>query len=933
MANYRKSFNFRSGVQVDNDKFLVDQRGNVGVGTSAPNRVLDVYGTTRVNGNIETETLNVTGLGTFNSLVSVGETTYLDPISGIISAVSYRGDGSLLANVIAIATNGWVVANQGLSTSLNVFVGPFPEDNVLPTPLGRFQVGTGSSIFIIQDTGGWVGLGTTVPSTKLDVRGNSSITGILTVTDKIQGNTLSISSNSNITGNLDVDGNTELDDLNVSNHTSLNTLNVSGISTLGFATATRVVSKNLEVSGITTILGQVRMQENQSLYFGITGDDPTGLVVRSTDSLGAEIVNVSNQGGDDRKITIQSLREGDIVLKGQYANRAVFTNNGATITGLTSTNSLVVSGLSTLTDAKVTGILTAPSIIGNLTGIASEAIVLSDGANITTGTISDARLPDLITSNIYRIAGISTVNKLRSNNIGIGTDILDKDFVIKKPTSVVAELISTQGSVKISLGAEEATNDNTSAIEYVPTSETLEINNYGSGGVTFHTHKGNGSLVGVQTGGFFFKTGSTNDVIAHINSDGRVAFNQEVSEDAELDYTLVTNGPALIKGNIESQGNLLVNNNLDVSSGIITTQDLVVSNTISLNPNQNFYVASGISTFFEVSITESLDLNVARSTIGVVTFTGDVSFGSTSDTSGSIINSFNKTFVYNTDFGLQSTRFLFNYNGEYNEYTEPVGLSDPRNQDLLGIYIDDPTKQVPAFGYGDIQIQTGGIGIITRDYINIHPSIAQSSTGNWPGLTPAENLGMGLEYTQDSNLCMVGINTLFTRTTFDIGHAVPSMNSYFVPPRIGTVGINTIRQLWDPNVASNWDGHIRSYQSTPYGLVSGGIIFDVDKNQLQIAVGSKTFCGVATYTNNNSGYESFVPPKVTNTQRTTLTSAGIPAGSVVYNTTNNALEQYDGTNWTSYVKKSTSDDISISVSGSNLVITVAGVGSTSLTLV
>ena len=136
MANYRKSFNFRSGVQVDNDKFLVDQRGNVGVGTSAPNRVLDVYGTARINGNTETETLNVTGLGTFNSLVSIGETAYLDPISGIISAVSYRGDGSLLANVIAIATNGWVVANQGLSTSLNVFVGPFPEDNVLPTPLG-----------------------------------------------------------------------------------------------------------------------------------------------------------------------------------------------------------------------------------------------------------------------------------------------------------------------------------------------------------------------------------------------------------------------------------------------------------------------------------------------------------------------------------------------------------------------------------------------------------------------------------------------------------------------------------------------------------------------------------------------------------------------------------------------------------------------------
>ena len=621
MANYRKSFNFRSGVQVDNDSFIVDPRGNVGIGTSITNRPLDVYGSARINGILETESLKVSLGSTFSSLVSIGESILADPNSGIITAVSYRGDGTLLAGVIAIATNGWVVNSGTLATHFNTYIGPFDENagpgeglQYLPVAEGSLQVGKGSSTFVVQPTG-LVGLGTTIPNVRLDVRGNSSITGILTVTDKIQGNTLSISSNSNITGNLDVDGNTELDDLNVSNHTSLNTLNVSGISTLGFATATRVVSKNLEVSGITTILGQVRMQENQSLYFGITGDDPTGLVVRSTNSLGAEIVNVSNMGGDDRKITIQSLREGDIVLKGQYANRAVFTNNGATITGLTSTNSLVVSGFSTLTDAEVTGTLTAPSIIGNLTGIASEATRLSDGANITTGIISDDRLPNLITSNVSTVAGISTINKLRVETLGIGTDTFTSDIALVKDSSVRMEVISTQGSATIGLGQSETGGDNSAGIKYNTITETFDVTSYGSGDVTFHVHKGTGALVGPQTGGFLFKSGSVDKVLLNIGSDGRVSVNEELPEISDLEHSLIVNGNSRIRGG------LTVDQGIN-SSGIITALSLRLTEDSEFPTTQNFNVQSGISTFYNLDVATQFTSSGFSSFIGVSTFFG-----------------------------------------------------------------------------------------------------------------------------------------------------------------------------------------------------------------------------------------------------------------------------------------------------------------------
>ena len=54
MANYRKSFNFRNGVQVDNDNFIVNANGLVGIGTSIPTEFLDVRGTAKVSGVVTT---------------------------------------------------------------------------------------------------------------------------------------------------------------------------------------------------------------------------------------------------------------------------------------------------------------------------------------------------------------------------------------------------------------------------------------------------------------------------------------------------------------------------------------------------------------------------------------------------------------------------------------------------------------------------------------------------------------------------------------------------------------------------------------------------------------------------------------------------------------------------------------------------------------
>ena len=50
MANIKKNFNFRNGVQVDDDNLLVTETGLVGIGTTIPVEALDVRGNVIVTG-------------------------------------------------------------------------------------------------------------------------------------------------------------------------------------------------------------------------------------------------------------------------------------------------------------------------------------------------------------------------------------------------------------------------------------------------------------------------------------------------------------------------------------------------------------------------------------------------------------------------------------------------------------------------------------------------------------------------------------------------------------------------------------------------------------------------------------------------------------------------------------------------------------------
>ena len=133
MASIRKTFSFRNGVQVDEDNFIVNALGLVGIGTSIPNEALDVRGTAKVVGLTTTNDLFVSGVATATD-IKVG--TAISITGGGIKATNFYGDGATLSN---LPTSQWEDVNLGLG-----FTSIYAIGNVgiaTTDPRQSFQVG------------------------------------------------------------------------------------------------------------------------------------------------------------------------------------------------------------------------------------------------------------------------------------------------------------------------------------------------------------------------------------------------------------------------------------------------------------------------------------------------------------------------------------------------------------------------------------------------------------------------------------------------------------------------------------------------------------------------------------------------------------------------------------------------------------------------
>ena len=149
MANIKKGFNFRNGVQVDDDNLLVTSTGLVGIGTTVPTEALDVRGNVKIVGDatITNATIGILTLTEVAPTQIIGAGVSIK--SGIITAqgagiVTFYGDARFLQGM---PTSQWEDTNAGFGVSS------------------------------IYNTGGTVGIATTNPQFTLQVGDNPNQIG------------------------------------------------------------------------------------------------------------------------------------------------------------------------------------------------------------------------------------------------------------------------------------------------------------------------------------------------------------------------------------------------------------------------------------------------------------------------------------------------------------------------------------------------------------------------------------------------------------------------------------------------------------------------------------------------------------------------------------------------------------------------------------
>jgi len=364
MANIRKQFNFRNGVQVDDDNLIVTSTGLVGIGTSIPNEALDVRGTAKVVGLMtatEVFTPNLTALSANISNLTLGQSIIGSGVSirsGVVTAtttsglVTYFGDGRFLQG---LPTSQWVDVDVGLGfTSIYArgFVGVGTVD-----PRFVFQV-AGTPDTSLAGFANGVGISSS---------GNILATGIVTASQfSGGGSNLTLINASNISSGT------------LNNDRLPQNINISGILTA----STSITSGNINASGIVTasselVAGKVTVNGNAT----ISG------ILTVTENVTGNLVGIASTA---RTLTGNP----DILVNNITATSIAVTSIGATninVSGIVTSQSLHIgtggTALSITTNAKLgIGSVTPDRDLQILkTGLAEIELVGSDQAQIILG--------------------------------------------------------------------------------------------------------------------------------------------------------------------------------------------------------------------------------------------------------------------------------------------------------------------------------------------------------------------------------------------------------------------------------------------------------------------------------------------------------------------------------------------------------------------
>jgi hypothetical protein len=428
MANYRKAFNLRNGVQVDDDNFIVNANGLVGIGTSIPREFLDVRGNAQIVGLVTANTLYA-GVGTIGNL-NISQSLVS---SGVITASSFSGSASGLTGIYAIAVDGWYVTAGTISTTSKVGIG-----TTLPT--GQLQIGTGITF---------------------NSNGNATYSGIVTAS-QFNGslnasNLTGTIDNSRLPSNINVSGIITASSINVSGIITASSVNVSGVITAssGFvgnltgtaSSASSIISSaNVSVnsinsgfstSGISTvhtklhILGnigvgtqepnaQIHLRKSGISSIQITSDGSNSSIITFGRSVTLTTNNAQLRFGNTSPTYLYSTEQSLDIINYDTGNLNFYLNPGGSGTG--SYNWFKPSLGLIMTLNGVTGNLginsASPSSRLSVVGDAHVSGSTTVGNLNVTGSFTPTNLSVSGNSTFSGTVGISTNNPLTALQVG-----------------------------------------------------------------------------------------------------------------------------------------------------------------------------------------------------------------------------------------------------------------------------------------------------------------------------------------------------------------------------------------------------------------------------------------------------------------------------------------------------------------------------------
>jgi len=488
MANIRKSFNFRNGVQVDNNNFVVNANGLVGIGSSAPTSELDVSGGVKVSGLVTSSTLG-SGIGTITNFTATNASV------GVLTATTLSVGGNLVTNLVGFAFTAFVTDNGGvgLHTTSKIGIGvttsPGASDseltvsgNVNATGIvtansfsgdlnGNVNATSGVSTFTELKVGTAITMsaGIITATTFSGSLPTSSLTGTISSTQiansAVTDAKIDTVSASKLTGALPAISGASLTNVPAVSITGSPNVNL-GVTTTGNLTAGSITGAGLSVTsiGIGTVIPANTFQQRAT---GATELQVTSDTASASITVGREPGTANTNNAEFRYGLVStgspysSAQSLDIINHGlDNFNYVLSGNNPAGATGdfhwlkgfnntrlmtLTKSGNLGIGETQPQERLTVAGVctVTANSFVGGNFDVSGNAII---GGNLTLGgslNIS-AITSDLtgnvtgnLTGNVNATIGISSFRKIgintTVNNIGSADlDCLNANAVFKR---------------------------------------------------------------------------------------------------------------------------------------------------------------------------------------------------------------------------------------------------------------------------------------------------------------------------------------------------------------------------------------------------------------------------------------------------------------------------------------------------------------------